>query len=234
MPVNWGTTHSIVESKPSVQRWLEWAKAHQEALAVVGIMVILLSIGIPYYLNSRQQNEKDAMAALNMGQFYLQAQVDPQKGPFKNNLDKYQEALKTFQRITTDYAGTATAKMARYYVAKCQFFSGQYPQAYVSFDLAAHELENTPLADQAFLAKVLCLEMQGQWTQAGTLYESFLTPNKDSFLVPEIRIHLANSYLKSQNKPKAIEQLKIISDKYSDTSWGKEAAWQLTTLHSGS
>ena len=211
-----------------------WARTHQEALAVAGILIILLAIGVPYYLHLQEQKEKDAATFLNMGQYYLHAQVDPQRGPFKSELERNQEALKTFLRVTTDYAGAPSAKIARYYVAKCQFISGQYPLAYVSFDLASQELKSTPLEDEAALGKILCLEVQGQWTQAISLYEAFLTEKPNSFLAPEFRLHLAESYLKAGNKSKALEEFKTTSEKYPDTSWGKQAAWRLSDLNSNS
>jgi predicted negative regulator of RcsB-dependent stress response len=230
MTVQWGSAQPVHGHKNQLQKTLEWSKAHQEALAVIGIICILLLIGIPYYLHSQEQSEKDAQAALSIGQYYLQAPVDPQRGPFKTEMDRLQEALKTFQRITTDYAGTPTARVARYYAAKCQFSSGQYAQAYVNFEEAYRQLKGTPLADEAALGKVLCLAAQAQWVQAISGYEAFLSENPDSFLAPEARLNLAAAYLKSQNNPKALEQLKLTAEKYPDTAWGKEAASRLARL----
>jgi TolA-binding protein len=234
MPVQWGSAQAMQQPKSQAQKGLDWAKTHQEALAVIGIICILLLIGIPYYFHSQEQSEKDAQSALGVGQYYLQAPVDPVRGPFKSEIDRLQEALKTFQRITTDYAGTPAAKVARYYAAKCQFSSGQYAQAYVNFDEASRQLKRTPLADEAALGKVLCLEAQGQWIQAISGYETFLSENPDSFLAPEIRLNLAVAYLKSQNNAKAFEQLKWTAEKYPETTWGKEAAWRLARLQSKS
>jgi len=234
MTVNWDAAKLELEHKSGFEKWMEWAKAHQEALAVVGIVALLLGIGIPYYFHGRAQAEKDAQGALSLGQYYLQSPIDPQRGPFKTNLERNQEALKTFQRITTDYSGTMAAKMARYYSAKCQFASGQYSQAYVNFEAVSREFKKTPLADQAALGKVLCLEAQGQWSQAITLYESYLTENPNGFLIPEVRLNLAGAYLKTQNKAKAAEQLKIVSQKFPDTSWGKQASWRLSLMGSAS
>src|ERR1700690_1021037 len=155
------------------EKWIEWAKAHQEIIAVSGILLLLLAIGIPYYLHSQAKSENDARGVLNLGQYYLHSQVDPKNGPFKSNLEKSQQALQAFQRITTDSPGTKTATLARYYVAKSQFDLGQYTQAYTSFDPASQELKGTPLGDEAYLGKILSLEAQNQWAPATTLAESF-------------------------------------------------------------
>jgi len=234
MAVKWGATKMELEHKTGPEKALDWAKAHQEALAVAGIIVILVAIGIPYYLHGREQAEKDAQGALGLGQYYLQSPVDPQRGPFKTEMEKNQEALKTFQRITTDYAGTTAAKLASYYSDKCQFELGQFSQAYVNFGMVSHEFKQTPLADQAALGTALCLEVQGQWSQAIARYEAVLAENPNGFLTPEIRLNLANAYLKTQNKSKAAEELKLVTQKYPDTEWGKQAAWRLSTMASNS
>ncbi len=221
----------LPSEKPSA-KWLTWAKNHQEIVAVIGILIILLCVGIPYYLHSVEQGEKDAISALNLGQYYLHSPIDPKNGPFKTNQEKDQQALQAFQRITTDYSGTRAAKIARFYVAKCQFFLGQFNLAYASFDLAAQELKDSPLGEESYLGKVLCLESQNQWTQAITLLETRLKIKPDSFLVPELRLSLARSYLKTQNRQKAEEILSQTAENFKDSDWGKEAARQLEALKS--
>jgi tetratricopeptide (TPR) repeat protein len=213
-------------------KWITWAKAHQEIIAVGGIVTVLLCVGIPYYFHSLEQNEKDAMAALNLGQYYQHSPVDPVNGPFKSKIDKDQQSLQTFQRITTDYAGTHTAKIALYYAAKAQFSLGQYGLSYSSFDAASQELKDTPMGDEAYLGKILSLEAQNQWPQAITFYEAFLTQKADSFLIPEFHLRLANAYFKADNKSKGLEQLKWTAEKYADSAWGKEAARRLEALKS--
>ncbi len=219
-------------SEKSGPKWLVWAKAHQEIIAVIGILIILMCVGIPYYLHSVEQSEKDATQALNLGQYYLHSAVDPKNGPFKTNQEKDQQALQAFQRITTDYSGTRAAKIARFYVAKCQFFLGQFNLAYASFDFAVQELKDTPLGEESYLGKVLCLESQSQWTQAITLLETRLKLKPDSYLVPEMLLRLANCYLKTQNKLKAMEVLGKTAETYKNSDWGKEAARRLEALKS--
>jgi len=231
MTVNWGKQLGIAE-KSAAEKWMEWAKAHQEVVAVTAILLLLLGVGIPYYLSSQAKSENDAKGVLNLGQYYLHSQVDPKNGPFKSDAEKYQQAIQTFQRINTDYPGTKTAKLARYYVAKSQFELGQYSQAYTSFDAASQELKNSPLGDEAYLGKIFCLAAQSQLAPATTLAETFLKDNPDSFIVPEVRLSLSDLYLKAQDKGKAIEQLKLTAKINPDSEWGKEATRRLEKINS--
>ena len=231
MTVHFGHRPLFAE-KNFAQKALEWAKSRQEMVAVTGIVLLLLAVGIPYYQHNQAQAEKDAQGVLNLGQYYLHASVDPKNGPFKTELEKQQQALQTFQRIITDYSGTQTAKVARYYVAKSQYQMGQFTQAYSSFDSASQGLKDTPLGDQAFLGKVLSLEAENQLGPATTLSETFLKEHGDSFMAPEIRLNLADLYLKAQNKDKALEQLKWVAQNFADSDWGKEASRRLESLKS--
>jgi TolA-binding protein len=231
MVVNWGGLQSktATENKP-MQKALTWAKTHQEIIAATGIFILLLGIGIPYYFHSKAQSEKEAMGVLNLGQWYLHSPIDPKNGPFKTAQERDQQALQTFQRITNDYKGTYASKIARFYMAKCQFSLRLYPQAYVSFDESSLELKDAPMSAEAYLGKVLCMEVQSQWPQAATLLEAYLKENPDSFLAPEIRLNLSDVYLKNQNKDKALEQLKLVASKYSDSNWGREAQRRLEKI----
>lgn len=213
-------------------KWIDWAKAHQEVIAIAGILLLLLGGGIPYYLHSQAQSEKSAIEVLNLGQYYFHSQVDPKNGPFKSEAEKHQQAFQTFQRIITDHSGTHTAKIARYYAARCQFAMGQLTQAYSSFDTACQELKGTPLGDQAYLGKIFCLEGQNLLPQAITLAETYLKDNPDSFIAPEIGLNLSEVYLKSDKKEKAMENLKKIAESHPDSRWGKEAARRLENLRS--
>jgi tetratricopeptide (TPR) repeat protein len=231
MGVNWGgfQPQAASEKKP-IQKIMTWAKTHQEIIAASGIFILLLGIGIPYYFHSKAQSEKEAMGVLNLGQWYLHSPVDPKNGPFKTPEERDQQALQAFQRITNDYKGTYAAKIARFYMAKCQFSLRLYPQAYVSFDETSLELKDAPIGAEAYLGKILCLEAQSQWTQAATLLESYLKAYPDSFLAPEIHLNLSEVYLKNQNKDKALEQLKLVAKKYADSNWGREAQRRLKKI----
>ncbi len=225
-----GVSHNTDQNQ--FKKVLAWAKAHQEIVFVGVIILLLVAFGIPYYLHSLEQSEKDAQNTLNLAQYYLQASVDPKNGPFKTEAEKYQQALQAFHRITTDYAGTKTAKVGRFFEAKCQYFLGQYPQAYAGFDVASQSLKDSPLGSEAALGKILCLEAQNQWPQVINMLELFLKEQPQGFMTPEIQLRLSEAYLKNQNKDKAVEELKLTAKQYADTNWGKEAAQRLSELNS--
>jgi tetratricopeptide (TPR) repeat protein len=227
-----GNFNPHLKEKSAAEKGLAWAKAHQEIVAVSVIVLLLMGVGIPYYFRSLDQNEKDAQGVLSLGQYYLHAQVDAQKGPFKSEVERSQNALKTFQRILTDYSGTKTTKIAGYYVAKCEYDLGQFQQAYGSFDAANQQLKGNPLGDEAYFGKILCLEAQNQLPQAVTLAEAFLKDHPDSFITAELRLNLSDLYLKSNDKAKALDQLGLVSKGYADSDWGKEADRRLKNLQS--
>ena len=232
MTTNWGNLNPAGHKISAAQKWLAWAKAHQELVAVCGIAVLFLGIAIPYYLHSQEQSEKDAQGVLSLGQYYLHAQVDPKNGPFKSSEEKNKQALQTFQRILTDYSGASTTKLARFYAAKCQYELGQFQQAYGNFEAASQELKDNPLGDEAYFGKILCLTAQNQMPQAALLAEAFLKTHPASFIAGEVRLNLSDIYLKTNDKAKALDQLKMVAQSDSDSTWGKEAVRRLKNLQS--
>jgi len=219
--------------KSALQKALDWAKKHQELVFVGGLVVLLIAVGIPYYFNSQKESNQKAQDVLSLGQYYQHAQVDPKNGPFKTEDEKNQQAMQTFQRVVNDYAGTQTAKLARFYLAKDQLLLHQNAQAYASFDVANQELKGTILGDEAYLGKVIALEYDNKYDQAIGLAEAFLKDNPKSSVYPEIALNLAALYLKKDNqKEKAIAQLKAVAKDYADTDWGKEAGRRLEKLNS--
>lgn len=219
-------------SKGSLEKALDWAKAHQQWVAVTGFFVLLVALGVPYYLSSREQDEKKAQDELSLGQYYLQSRVDPQNGPFKSAVERDQHALQAFQDIQSKYSGSGASKLAKFYTAKCQFNLGQYQQAYSSFETAAESLSGTPLGDECSFGKILCLVAQNQIPQAITLAETFLKAEPDSFIGPQIRLSLSDLYLKNKDQAKALEQLNWVAQKSPETNWGKEAQRRLKAIKS--
>ncbi len=199
-----------VEKTTPLQKLLLWAKRKQEILAVAFLLILLLSVGIPYYLRNQRQSEKDGLQKLNVAQYYLTSSVDEKNGPFKTEREKYQAALQQFQQIASQNAGTWAAKASRYYEAKCQMVMGQYSQAYLGFDEASQRLKGTSLGEASILGKGTALGMQEKWAAAAGVYEQYLTQYPEGFLVDEIRLHLADTYLKTGEKQKAVEQWKKI------------------------
>src|SRR5271154_1674071 len=158
--------HLHSTEKPAYEKWLAWAKSHQEILFISGIVVLLLGGGIPYYLHSQEKADQDAQGVLSLAQYYMHAQVDPKNGPFKTEADKETQVLQTFQHILTDFAGTPTAKLARFYVAKGEYQMNKPQDAYNNFEIACSELKDTPLGEEAQLGKIICLEAQNKMDQA--------------------------------------------------------------------
>jgi tetratricopeptide (TPR) repeat protein len=222
--------NDLLEEKAPWIKIQEWAKKRQEILAVVLVFILVLAVGVPYYLKSRSQAESDAVQKLSIAQYYLNAQVDPKNGPFKSEPEKFQAALQQFQQVTQQGAGTWAAKVATFYVGKCQLVMGQHSQAYVAFDEAAQRLKGTPLGEAAWVGKATSLLLQQKWTEAAGVMEQCLVQYPDGHLAPTIRLDLVDTYLKAGQKAKATQILQDIVKADDKSVYGKEAARMLKTL----
>lgn len=222
--------HMHLSEKNEFQKWIDWAKQHQEMVFVGSLVVLLMAVGIPYYFHSQEKANADAQGVFSLGQYYQHASVDPKNGPFKSEDEKNQQALTTFQRVVNDFAGTPTAKLARYFVAKDQLLLRQNTLAYSSFDLASQELKGTPLGDEAYLGKIVALEADNKLSQATAFAETFIKNSPQSAIYPEVVLNLSALYLQNQQKDKAKDQLNSIIKGYPDTNWSKEAAERMAVL----
>ena len=54
-----------IEDKTPLHKILVWAKGKQEIIAVSFLVVLLVSVGIPYYLKSKAESESTGMQKLN-------------------------------------------------------------------------------------------------------------------------------------------------------------------------
>ncbi len=222
---NWKPNlHIEIEQKEPWEKALEWAKSKQEILAVAAILILLVSVGIPYYLKSQAQTEKDALQKLNVAQYYLGSKVDPKNGPFKTDDEKYKNSLQQFEQIYQQDAGTWAAKAAQFYVAKCQLIMGQNSQAYVSFDEASQRLKGTPLGEASMLGKAMALVMQEKWPEAIGVYNAYLTQYPNGFLVEEARMNMADAYNKSGDRARSQETLEQVAKEDPKGNYGLEAA----------
>ncbi len=225
--------HTHQPQRHLFQRSLDWAKKHQEIVFVGGILIFLIGFGIPYYQHNQQKADQDAQGVMGLAQYYQHSPINAKTGPFKTEEERTQMALQTFQRILNDFSGTPTSKIARFYVAKNQLDLRQFTQSYPNFERAGSELKGTPLADEAQLGKILCLEGQNQMLQAIAQAEAFMRDHADSFIAPEVGLNLADLYVKNQNTVKAAEFLKSLSKTYADSNWGKQAERRLQALYQG-
>ena len=218
------------EVKTPWTRFQHWAKSRLEVLAVAVIFILLLAVGIPYYLKSREQAEKDAVQKLSVAQYYLDAQVDAKNGPFKTNAEKYQAALQQFQQVTQMGAGTWSAKVAQFYIGKCQLVLNQFSPAYVSFDESAQRLKGTPLGEASWVGKATALLFQQKYKEAAVVMEQCLVQYPEGYLAPTVRMDLADTYVRAGQKDKAIKLLQqVIKDK-TNSDEGREAARVLKNL----
>jgi len=212
-----------IEDKTPLHKILVWAKGKQEIIAVSFLVVLLVSVGIPYYLKSKAESESTGMQKLNVAQYYLTSHVDPKNGPFKSDREKYQAALQQFQQVAQQNAGTYAAKAAKYYEGKCQLVMGQYAQAYVSFDEAAQRLKDSPLGEAALLGKASSLVMQVKWADAAKVYEQYTVQYPAGFLIGEMRLHLADTYIRMNQKDKAVAEWRKVAEMDPKSADGLEA-----------
>ena len=220
---------SVQKDKNNFESFKNWAKLHQEFIAILIIVILIIGIGLPYYLNSVATNNKKSMAMLNMGIYYLNAPVGPQSA-FKTEVEKYQECSTFFNKVKNLYPGTQAYNIAYYYLGKCDLFLQNYMLASKYFKLAYKKLKNTPLGQEAFIGVGMCYISQSQWNPAILIFEKYLKIYPNGFLREEARFNLAKIDKLVHNLAMAKIELKKIIHSHPNSDWAKQASFELKTL----
>lgn len=219
---------AVVQKQRSWDRLRAFARAHQEALAVAVLAVVLLSIGVPYWLRGKAQSAEEAASLLDLGLSYLAQPVDPKQGPLKSHREKWEQALQLFERVRDHYAGAPSADVAIYYAGKCLLLLERPGEALEQFDRAADALEGKALGAQAELGRAFALAAEGKWADAVPEYRSFLARHgEDGFLAAEARLRLAEALEQTGDAAGARRELQVLVEKHPTTWWGMEARRRL-------
>jgi tetratricopeptide (TPR) repeat protein len=152
----------------------------------------------------------------------------PNEVSYSQDSSKYQDALKKFQHVASQYPRTRFGQLARYYSALCEEHLNQDVQAISLLS----GLQNSSDADFAAMARFELAQLydrQGKPDQAVALYNQLL--NGTSVLVPKPVVMLALAEHDRQSNPaQAAKILNQIKSEYPDTGAADQADQQLALL----
>jgi tetratricopeptide (TPR) repeat protein len=124
-----------------LEQVLEWLEENKKNLITAGVVVVaasVLIVGINYYRNSRMSSAQTLLnEALEIFHTPVQdasaresSAVQPaQDQDFKNNEERFREALTAFEKVIEEYSGTEQGRQARYYAALCHKGVGELDDA---------------------------------------------------------------------------------------------------------
>jgi predicted negative regulator of RcsB-dependent stress response len=209
--------------------------SHQNILIYIVVAAVIVGLGIFGWRSYSQRISVKASAAFSDAMQVFEAPVlKPGESPQPNEVSysqepiKYQDALKKFQSVASQYPRTHFGQLARYYSALCDEHLNQDAQAVSSLN----GLQSSSDADFAAMARFELAQIydrEGKSSQAVALYNQLLT--RSSALVPKPVVMLALAQHYRQSDPaQAAKILNQIKSEYPDTGAADQADQQLALL----
>ena len=200
-----------------------FVKKNSESMIIGAIVILIVIIAVPLFLNFRASNNMKAEQALSEANYYVNRPVldDPQAsmyGFFRTNKEKYDRVQAAYNAVISDYKGTDAAAGAYLGLANSYYNNVQYKEALEYYATFITKYPKHALAAEAYSGKAYALFQMGQYSDAVKEWELVQKNFKGGNNPDDIKLRIAESYLKAGNKgaAKAIceEMVKSGKDNY--------------------
>ena len=192
-----------------MQRLKNFNETHGKTITTLLLIVLVAIVGFRFFAAQKVKKSAAASAAL--------ANV---------------QSVQDLEAIVEKYKSLPSAPVIKLQLAKSYFDENNYDMAITTYN----ELKDTYTEDLAGIAALLgianCLEARGQLEDALKQYESFITENADSFLVPQAIMGKARTLDLLGKTSEAKELIEEFIAANQDSDWIPPAEEVLKTLKS--
>lgn len=159
------------------ERIWAWYLEHTKETAVAGIVIVVVGLGIGFFIY--EQNARQTTAGQALSQAFFESQAAGPRGA--------SAAPAMFLRVANDHSGTPAAGYARLLAAGQLYVAGNYPEAQKQFEDCISD-PDPRLAEEAMLGVATCLESLGQTNEAMNAYKRLADRQTD---VPTLQAKFA-------------------------------------------
>ncbi len=214
------TKHQMKEDKlvTSLFKTWGWSQLHVRQLAIGAGSVVLLLVIIVLFLSYR--SSRSAKAAELFGQAVIEMQT-----PIEGQI---QSAVSNFQILLRDYPKSKWSSQACFYLADLFFRDRQYPKAKEYFQRYVNDYRDDSLMTASAYAGIAeCLIQEKDLLSAGENFLKGAEAAKNSILAPEYLLQAGKTYLKADQKQKAVEAFQQVVLDYPNSVYANAARQEL-------
>jgi TolA-binding protein len=164
-----------------------WGDKNKKQLLWGLIALVVLGIGIAFWLAHQSETQNDANDALSQLTTRNVSSTAPEA------------TAEDFLKVAADYPDTAAGQRALLLGAADLFDGGKYDDAQGQFQRFLNNYTDSPLRGQAALGVAACLDAQGKTNDAISAYQSILDRYPNQNIVPQAKLALAR-LLEGQGK----------------------------------
>ncbi len=193
-----------------------WFEEHRKVISsgTVALIVVLLAGWI--YVNNQMRNEESAKAALGA----ILPYYDQDRWEVAIN-GVLQENIRGLSAIVSEYDGTPSGELAKFYLANAYYNLKNYDEASMYFEQA--DLDDPILVASAKAGEAACAEAKGNWQEAASMFEAASDLVTDEMFASEYLFDAATCYARAGNKDRSAELLKKLKKEYPTSTYARDA-----------
>jgi len=196
-----------------------FADKYQKQLMVGALVVVLIGVGIFFYINNRNKNNELASNALSkvIGVYESGRYNEAITGIKGANKD---ESLVGLQEIVSKYGNSENGDIAKLYLANAYYSTGKFDEALKNYKDCSGS--NPVHKAAAISGQAACSEAKENYIEAAEYFEkaSFVDGNNTNN--PDYLLKAGINYIKVNKKEKAKELLEKIKKDYASSGAMKE------------
>ena len=209
----------------------------REVLYIIIIVIAVAAIAFSLFFYEKKQQEA-SQNILGQALEKFNAPVGQQPDPtapkplynFNSDTEKYNAAVKDFEKVVSDYGNTPAVDMARYLAGVCYFYLKDFSKAEQSLKQSTKVSDRNVLYYQSRTALADLYNKTNKPEQAIAVLKEALKPNKPQVPVEYLLLQLAESYEKAGKKKEAKDTYQKIINEYKDSPVSFEAQQKLNQV----
>ena len=164
-----------------------WGDKNKKQLLWGLIALVVVGIGIAFWLAHQSEKQNDANDALSKltSQGVVSGKAEP--------------APDAMLKVATDYSDTAAGQRALLLGASALFDAGKYDEAQARFQQFIKDYSDSPFMSQAAYGMATCYDAEGKTNDAVSAYQSIVDRYQNQNVAPQAKLALAR-LLEGQGK----------------------------------
>ncbi|HPI02556.1 MAG: Outer membrane protein assembly factor BamD [Candidatus Aerophobetes bacterium ADurb.Bin490] len=212
----------------------KFASKNTENVIITAVIAVIIVVAIPVIINFRKTNEVKAERLISEANFYINRPVVEDSnmtmyGFFRSKNEKYEKAIQTYLEVISKYRGTNQAPAAYLGAANAYYNNGMYKEALEYYGTFIDKYKSSPLYPEALSGKGYALYQSGNYQEAVNVWQDTKIfesgPNAN-----DVKLKLADCYVKLNDKQKAIDIYKKITEEMKGTFWASVASEKMKEI----
>lgn len=200
-------------------------KKNNENLLIAGIIILIILVAIPLYLNNKNSQEIKARNLLSNADYYLTRAVLPDVkdasmyGYFKSKEEKYEKIIGIYSEILQNYKGTSAVPYAYLSIGNIYYNAGKYKEALEYYSTFIEKYKKHQFLPDALNGRAFTNFQIGNIREAIADWEKALELAKEGPFYYEAKFHLGLAYIKNKEIQKAKKIFEEIISSNKNSYW---------------